>query len=120
MVNVRTSGFDSPAQLREYLAEVEEDGDMVEAPERDASRGNIHRDLAALRKDVAALRRQIDAMHRHSPRAGRPREDHSWLRIALTIAATALLGNLVQRLRLGTAGAAAMPMIVAKADRRLW
>lgn len=100
MVDVRTSGFDSPAQLREHLAEIDEDRDAAEEfeIEREASSGDARRQIVALRRDVAALRRQMDALRQSAP----PRDEHPWLRVTMTLAGTALLGNLVYRLR-GTA-----------------
>jgi len=43
-----------------------------------------------------------------------------WLRIAATVATTYVLGCIIQRLRLGAPGAAAVPIIAAQLDRRFW
>jgi hypothetical protein len=47
-------------------------------------------------------------------------EEIPWLRIVGTVAATFVLGKVMQRLRLGAAGAAAVPLIVAQANGRIW
>lgn len=118
MVNVRTSGFDSPAQLREHLAEIEDEKTSAGTAdiEREASLDEIQREIGWMRRDLAALREQIAAI-RQMRQPEPPRDDHPWMRIVLSVAATLLLGGLAQRLRLGAAGAAAVPMIVARATR---
>lgn len=50
MTNIRTHGFDSPAQLREHWAELDDEAlDAMRA-------GEIERQLSKLRRDVARLR----------------------------------------------------------------
>ncbi|MEW9612641.1 hypothetical protein AB3G45_02025 [Shinella sp. S4-D37] len=122
MTDFRARGFDSPAQLREHLAELDE-----ESPADDPGMANgdpsAEQQIAALRREVADLRRRLTAIRGETEGldAGRPRgELHPWLRIAATVATTYLLGRLVQRLRLGAPGAAAVPMIATQLDRRIW
>ncbi len=122
MTDIRAKGFDSPAQLREHLAELEEESpaeDLVvgnEIPSTQQRIEALRREVADLRARLTTIRKQTDGMD------ARPsREDlHPWLRVLATVATTFLLGRLVQRLRLGASGAAAVPMIASQIDRRNW
>ena len=122
MTDIRAKGFDSPAQLREHLDELEE-----ESPAEDPVVGNEHpsaqQQIEALRQEVADLRARLTTIRKQTDGMdARPsREDlHPWLRVLATVATTYLLGRLVQRLRLGAPGAAAVPMIASQIDRRIW
>ena len=58
MTDFRARGFDSPAQLREHLAELDEEspaGDPAVANGDEAAK----RQVAALRREVADLRREL-------------------------------------------------------------
>ncbi|WP_313529709.1 hypothetical protein [Shinella sp.] len=57
MTDIRKHGFESDAQWREYLQEIEEAGHPANI--RPASDQDVLDDLAALRADVAALRERI-------------------------------------------------------------
>ena len=122
MTDIRAKGFDSPAQLREHLAELEEESpaeDLVvgnEIPSTQQRIEALRREVADLRARLTTIRKQTDGMD------ARPsREDlHPWLRVLATVATTYLLGRLVQRLRLGAPGVAAVPMIASQIDRRIW
>lgn len=57
MTDIRKHGFESDAQWREYLQEIEEAGHSENI--RPASDQDVLDDLAALRTEVAALREQI-------------------------------------------------------------
>lgn len=122
MTDIRAKGFDSPAQLREHLAELED-----ESPADDPVVGNeipstqqqievLRREVADLRARLASIRKQTDGMDARPLRG----DVHPWLRVLATVATTYLLGRLVQRLRLGAPGAAAVPMIASQIDRRIW
>lgn len=122
MTDIRAKGFDSPAQLREHLAELEE-----ESPADDPGVGNespsaqqqieaLRREVADLRARLTTIRKQTDGMDARPSRG----DVHPWLRVLATAATTYLLGRLVQRLRLGAPGAAAVPMIASQIDRRIW
>jgi hypothetical protein len=76
--------------------------------------------IAALRKEVADLRKQVAAIRCQTDRVPSEPVEHPWLQIMATVAATYVLGKLMQRLRLGAAGAAAVPLIVAQANGRIW
>lgn len=122
MTDIRAKGFDSPAQLREHLAELEE-----ESPAEDPVVGNEHpspqQQIEALRREVADLRARLASIRKQTDGMGvrpSPGDVHPWLRVLATAATTYLLGRLVQRLRLGAPGAAAVPMIASQLDRRIW
>ncbi|AOF93424.1 hypothetical protein [Sinorhizobium sp. RAC02] len=122
MTDIRAKGFDSPAQLREHLAEIEE-AILVSNPDVKGDNLSTGRQLAALRREVADLRGRLVAIRGQADGIDTPLsrgERHAWLRIAAIIAVTCLLGRLVQRLRLGASGAAAVPMIATQLDRRIW
>jgi hypothetical protein len=121
MTDIRAKGFDSPAQLREHLAELEE-----ESPAEDQVVGNEHPSvqerIEALRQEVADLRARLTSIRKQTEGMGaRPsRGDvHPWLRVLATAAMTYLLGRLVHSLRLGAPGTAAVPMIASQIDRRI-
>ncbi|MCQ4633973.1 hypothetical protein GB927_028335 [Shinella sp. CPCC 100929] len=122
MTDIRAKGFDSPAQLREHLTELEE-----ESPAEDPGVGNerpsAQQQIEALRREVADLHARLTSIRKQTDGMGarRSRGDiHPWLRVLATAATTYLLGRLVQRLRLGAPGAAAVPMIASQIDRRIW
>ncbi len=118
MTDIRARGFESPAQLREYLGDLDQDAsETLKAPEivgRDTSA-----EVEMLRREVAELRRRISSLRDHTddlPEEVEP--DRPWLRIAATVAATVILGRLARRLRLGTSGAAAVPLIASQIGNR--
>ena len=122
MTNFRAKGFDIPSQLREHLIELEE-----ESPAEDPSTPRANRaaegEIAALRKEVEDLRARLATIRTQAEAIDAPPsrgERHPWMRIAATVAMTHLLGRLVQRLRLGAPGAAAVSMIASQIDRRIW
>ncbi|MDQ0322222.1 hypothetical protein QO002_004428 [Pararhizobium capsulatum DSM 1112] len=122
MTNIKARGFESVAQLREHMAEVDD-----ENPRKiSVAEHNEHmkqREIALLRAEVADLHERISLIREQTDAVDEPvfkQETHPWLRIIATVATTFVLGRLVQRLRLGTPGAAAVPMIAAQLDRRFW
>jgi hypothetical protein len=122
MTNFRAKGFDSPLQLREHLIELEEES-PAEDPSTARADRSAERDIAALRKEVEYLRARLSLIRKEAEGIDAPPsrgERHPWMRIAKTVAMTYLLGRLVQRLRLGAPGAAAVPMIASQIDRRIW
>ncbi|CDZ35589.1 Hypothetical protein NGAL_HAMBI1145_29200 [Neorhizobium galegae bv. officinalis] len=124
MTDIRMKGLGTRNEVEEHLVELAEgaptedygDGDP-QAVDLDAAK----REITWLRKEVADLRERLGTIRGQTedvPRA--PEDTHPWMRIAAAMATTFILGKLVQRLRLGAAGAAAVPMIAAQLDRRLW
>lgn len=123
MTDIRAKGFDSPAQLREHLAELEEESPAEDPGVGDQKPMSAEQQIAALRQEVADLRARLTTIRKQTDGMdARPlRGDmHPWLRVLATAATTYLLGRLVQRLRLGAPGAAAVPMIASQIDRRIW
>jgi len=120
MTDIKARGFDSTAQLQEHLDDVDEapteelSGEYGDLPAR--------KEIAWLRKEVADLQEHLSITRERADDADiSPTQDvNPWLRIATTVVTTYVLGRLVQRLRLGAPGAAAVPMIVAQFDRRFW
>nr|WP_105430903.1 hypothetical protein [Neorhizobium tomejilense] len=124
MTHIRMRGLGTRNEVEEHLVELAEgtptedygDGDP-QAVDLDAAK----REIAWLRKEVADLRERLATIRGQTEGFPRASEDtHPWMRIAAAMATTFILGKLVQRLRLGAAGAAAVPMIAAQLDRRLW
>jgi hypothetical protein len=80
-------------------------------------------EIARLREEVADLRRQL-LNERETSQEEKDglsdRQESPWLKIAGTVALTFVLGKLVRRLRLGAAGAAAVPLITAEINRKVW
>jgi len=73
MTDIRKHGFESDAQWREYLQEIEETAPIVEVPP--ASHQDVLDDIAALRAEVASLRERT----RIRPRRERMAQ---WQRVA--------------------------------------
>lgn len=122
MTDIRAKGFDSPAQQRERLAELEEDNPAEDPRALDEMPVSAERQRAALRREVADLRARLTTIRKQTDGMDGPpsRADmHPWLRVLATAATTYLLGRLVQRLRLGAPGAAAVPMIASQIDRKV-
>lgn len=114
MTNIRSSGFDSPAQLREHLAELEDDRN------EDADRRNadLQGQISKLRTEVRQLRRLVvETRNRYPASSKKVRDDRFWLRLTATVAATFVLSAAVRYFRLGSAGAAAVPLIASKIRR---
>ncbi|CDZ54996.1 hypothetical protein [Neorhizobium galegae] len=121
MTDIRMKGLGTRNEVEEHLVELAEgapiedygDGDP-QAVDLDAAK----REIAWLRKEVADLRERLATIRGQTEDVPRAAEDtHPGMRIAAVMATTFILGKLVQRLRLG---AAAVPMIAAQLDRRLW
>lgn len=87
MTDIRKHGFESDAQWREYLQEIEEAAPLVGILK--ANDQNVLDDLAALRAEVASLRERI-RIRRHGERMAR------WQRFA-GVAAFLLLAAAVGR-----------------------
>ncbi len=118
MTNIRSSGFDNPAQLREHLAELDDAAADRDDPTHDNA--DLQRQIAQLRKEMRDLRKLV-VQTRARPagqgatRKGKDkRDDRFWLRLATTVAGTLLLSAAVRYFRLGPAGAAAVPLIASK------
>lgn len=98
MTDIRAKGFDNPAQLREHLAELEEESpaeDSGVADEKPISAEQqiaaLWQELADLRARVALIRKQTDGMGARPSRG----DVHPWLRVLATATTTYLLGRLV-------------------------
>jgi len=122
MTNIKARGFESPSHLREHLDELEqespaEDPSVAEAVLSPAEEiAELRGVVAELHARLAAIREQTDGID-----APRSRGDlHPWLRIVVTAATAFVLARLVQEFRLGAPGAAAVPLLTAQLDRRLW
>jgi len=113
MTNIKAKGFDSPAQLREYLDDIEEPIASGSSADPDAA---LERQVADLRAQIEDLKEQLQAAR---DRRAEP-ERRSIVRVAAALASTFVLGRAAQYMRLGILGAVAVPMIAARLDRRLW
>lgn len=74
----------------------------------------IRKEITQLQKQVADLSRQVATINNNAA----VREERPWLRIATTLAATFVLGRIVDRFRLGATGATAIPLIAAQLGHR--
>lgn len=120
MTNIKARGFESPSHLREHLDELEQ-----ESPAEDPSVAEAvlspAEEIAELRGVVAELHARLAAIREQTDGIDAPRSrGHPWLRIVVTAAAAFVLARLVQEFRLGAPGAAAVPLLTAQLDRRLW
>ncbi|MGV2130738.1 hypothetical protein ACQZ4Q_21485 [Agrobacterium vitis] len=124
MTNVRTNSQDAKVELELFLADNDHDRAKPARSQRNESD-----ELKAARNELARLRAEVRDLHtrlttiRSQTDGAIPTsaiDEHPWLRIAATVMATFVLGKLVQRLRLGAPGAAAVPLIAAQIDRRIW
>lgn len=111
MTNIKTRGFKDPAELRERLAELDDDSAADHPPLKDES--EFHLAIEELQRDVDELRRRVEAIsvrRRASPAPAR----HPWIRVFATAAATFVLGRVFSSLRLGAPGAVAVPLLATK------
>ncbi|CDZ30932.1 hypothetical protein NOJ05_29995 [Neorhizobium galegae] len=124
MTNVRTNSQDAKVELDRYIKDADDSRAMRGGPQRNgldelvlarSELAKLHEEVADLRTRLTVIRGETDGIS-HAPQTT---DEHPWLRIGLTMLATFVLGKLVQRLRLGAPGAAAVPPIAAQIDRRL-
>lgn len=120
MTDIKSRGFDkdSEEQLNDHLAEQE---DRVLGPSPKPSRSS-EIEVAALRTEVDELRERVNQLKATTygvRGAGKAEARQTWLSIAATIATTYLLGRLAKQIRLGPAGAVAVPMIAERIGRQL-
>ncbi|GGG21903.1 MULTISPECIES: hypothetical protein [Rhizobium] len=116
MTNIKARGFDNAEQLREHLAELDDEAPAEEHVTQDDIA--LHEQIAALRREVGDLAELLSIRNQADLAQTTRAPDRPWLRIAATVAATFVLGRLVQKLRLGTPGAAAVPLIATQLSSR--
>lgn len=113
MTNIRSSGFDNPAQLREHLDELED----AQNERRDILSTDIEDQIARLRTEVRELRKLVVQTRTRLPLVSEEtRNNRFWLHIAGSVAATFVLSAALCYLRLGPAGAGTVPLLVSKID----
>ncbi len=97
MTNIRFKGFDSPTQLREHLADVEEGAsadDLAEDLPGEDELQSALREVAWLRKDVADLREQLALFPGQLNAVGGSRVGaYPWLRMGVAVLAAIVLGR---------------------------
>ncbi len=113
MTNIKTRGFKDPAELREHLAELDDEAPAEDPPLKEDN--EFHLAIDELQRDVDELRRRVDAISVRRRSSPAP-EHHPWLRVFATAAATFVLGR---RLRLGAPGAVAVPLLATKGGDRI-
>jgi len=102
MTRIKTSGFSSPSQLREYLAELEDDGQVEEMSYQEVGDDVDRRELGWLRKDVADLHSQLVSLRRQTGAVVAPAKGHvAWPQVAIVAAACFAFARLVYRVRHG-------------------
>lgn len=113
MTDIRSSGFDSPAQFREHMADVDDYVQELQGSTDPNAETQIQ--IARLREDVRELRRLIVEMRSRRPQPSQDsQKDRFWLRVGATVAATFILTAAVRYFRLGPAAAAAVPLVAAR------
>jgi len=118
MTNIKAKTFDSAEQLREHLAELDEEA-PADDPAVPADEIDPREQIAALRREVAQLQQRLSSIRSYTDGVSTLTDpDRPWRRIAVTVAATFIFGRLVQKLRLGTLGAAAVPLIATQLGSR--
>lgn len=113
MTNIRSRGFETPAQFREYIADLDDYLDE-ERGSPDPNR-EIRIQLSRLQEEIRALRRRIvETRHRQPRTAQKYDDDRFWPRLVATMAATLVITAAVRHFRLGQAGAAVVPLIASR------
>lgn len=124
MTNIRFKGFDSPTQLREHLADVEEDApadDLAEDIPGEDELQSALREVAWLRKDVADLREQLALFPGELKTAtGNRVGAFPWLRMGVAVVAAIVLGRWMLHLRQDAPVNPAVSMIPARIHRDRW
>ncbi len=122
-MSIRTKGFETPAQLREHMQEIEEAMENgVSPPAPDAREWRALRiEIAALSREVDELRQRLETLSRRVDKRGgaERREDRPWLGMLGAALATFAMTRISERLRLGAAGAAAVPLLAAGLGRHI-
>jgi hypothetical protein len=98
MTNLRTHGFDSPAQLRDYLEDLEDEEptDVPAQGENDEFNPNYaQREIGWLRKEIADLRERVTATSEPTDAISSPIIHGPWRRLAIAAAAAFLVGRIV-------------------------
>lgn len=112
MTDIRSSGFDSPAQFREHMSDLD---DYVQELQGSTDPTEAQVQIARLREDVRELRRLIVEMRSGRPQPSQDNQgDRFWLRVGATVAVTFILTAAVRYFRLGPAAAAAVPLVAAR------
>ncbi|MDQ0559057.1 uncharacterized protein YdcH (DUF465 family) [Rhizobium mesoamericanum] len=93
MTNIRAHGFESKAQLEEYLNDIEPTGPDLGSGSAQVS---IEEEIERLWKQVAELRDRISSVLRATEYGAR-RSTSLWLKIG-TVTAILFLGRLAQKL----------------------
>ncbi|WP_159952417.1 hypothetical protein [Rhizobium sp. 18065] len=92
MTNIRLRGFDSPAQMREYLEEVDDADRAVDSRQEETAMVGAVKELRA---QIEGLRRQLEDVPRQEPET--TKRGSGWLRIVATITISIALGRIVGR-----------------------
>jgi hypothetical protein len=102
MTTIRAHGFDNPAQLREYLDELDDEMTARDAGDEattDYDPSSALREIGWLRKEVADLRAELDFLDMQVRAA--PAEDLDtpvWVWLASALAATFLVTGVTRSL----------------------
>jgi hypothetical protein len=96
VTNIRSSGFDSPAQLREHMADLEDDRGDGQTLRQNA---DLPRQISELRTEVRELRKLVKRRTRFPRGLKEQRDDRFWLRLAATVAATFVVTAAVRYFR---------------------
>jgi hypothetical protein len=101
MTDIRSSGFGSKAELQQHLSDLDDDAvvaDPAEVEENPDERDAAIREIGWLRKEVLDLRETLAMIHERDNVRSTANKTHTWLKIAAAVAATYLMGRVVQSL----------------------
>lgn len=119
MTNIKATGCDSAEQLRDHLAELDEEA-PADDPAVEGEWIDPREEIAALRNEVGEQHQRLASICGYTDGVSAPTGfDHPWQRIAVMVAATVIFGRLAQKLGLGAAGAVAFPLIATQLGRHV-
>lgn len=98
MTTLRTHGFDSPGQLRDYLEDLddEEPTDVLAQGQNDEfNHYYAQREIGWLRKEIADLRERVTVASEPTDALSGPFIARPWRRLAIAAAAAFLVGRMV-------------------------
>ncbi len=114
MTNIRSRGFETPAQFREYIADLDDYLDE-ERGSPDADNREVRIQLSLLQDEIRALRSLIIETRHSQPQTAKKYDgDRFWQRLVATMAATLVVAAAVRYFRLGQAGTAVVPLIASR------
>lgn len=113
MTDIRTKGFDSPAQMREYLEDLEDGAQSMSWRSQEVRA--MERRIVKLRKQVEKLCMQLEFQKTGSGTAHRP---PTLLQMTSAICMSIICWRVARHSKVGLVGTFAVSLVVAKLNRR--